>query len=108
MNISSIGGGAQALAQLQTPSVGDFRTRMQQGLAPVAKLFGMSTQQLMSAVQESGGSLADYAASKGISSDSLLAAIKQGLQANAPDGAQLSDDQLTNIANRIANRQPGQ
>lgn len=85
----------------------DFRTRMQQSLAPVAKLFGMTSDQLMSAVKSSGGSLADYAASKGVSNDNLTAAIKQGLQDNAPSGVQLSDTQLTNLAQRIENHKPG-
>jgi hypothetical protein len=80
---------------------------MEQGMEPVAQLFGTTPDQLMSDVRASGGSLADYAASKGISKDALIAAIKQGLQANAPNGAQLSDTQLTNLANRIANHKPG-
>jgi hypothetical protein len=80
---------------------------MQQAMAPVAQLFGMSSDDLMSAVKASGGSLADYAASKGISSSDLTAAIKQGLQANAPNGVQLSDSQLTNLAQRIENHKPG-
>lgn len=105
MNISSIGGvgGTAAVGANQN----DFRTRMQQSMAPVADLFGMTSDQLMTAVKESGKSLADYASSKGISSTDLTAAVKQGLQANAPGGVQLSDTKLTNLAQRIENHKPG-
>jgi hypothetical protein len=106
MNISSIGG-ASGMTGVTGANQNDFRTRMQQSMAPVAQLFGMSSDDLMSAVKASGGSLADYAASKGISSTDLTAAIKQGLQANAPNGVQLSDSQLTNLAQRIENHKPG-
>jgi hypothetical protein len=106
MNVSSIGGCGMP-NQAGRVSSSDFRARMEQGMAPVAQLFGTDTSQLMSDVQASGGSLADYAASKGVSKDALIAAIKQGLQSNAPNGAQLSDTQLTNLANRIANHKPG-
>ena len=106
MNISSIGG-ASGMTGVTGANQDDFRTRMQQSMAPVAQLFGMSSDDLMSAVKASGGSLADYAASKGISSTDLTAAIKQGLQANAPNGVQLSDSQLTNLAQRIENHKPG-
>jgi hypothetical protein len=106
MNISSIGG-ASGMTGVTGANQDDFRTRMQQAMAPVAQLFGMSTDDLMSAVKASGGSLADYAAAKGISSSDLTAAIKQGLQANAPNGVQLSDSQLTNLAQRIEQHKPG-
>ena len=106
MNVSSVGG---SVPSMQFDGVGstDFRSRMEQGMAPVAELFGTSASQLMSDVRASGKSLADYAASKGVSNDKLVTAIKQSLQANAPTGAQLSDAQLTNLANRIAGHVPG-
>jgi hypothetical protein len=104
MNISSITSGTAALGGVNQT---DFRTRMEQSMAPVAQLFGMTSDQLMSAVKASGKSLADYASSKGISSSDLTAAIKQGLQSNAPSGVQLSDSQLTNLAQRIENHKPG-
>jgi len=106
MNISSIAS-ASGMTGVTGANQDDFRTRMQQAMAPVAQLFGMSSDDLMSAVKASGGSLADYAASKGISSTDLTAAIKQGLQANAPNGVQLSDSQLTNMAQRIESHKPG-
>jgi hypothetical protein len=104
MNISSITSGTAALDGVNQS---DFRTRMEQSMAPVAQLFGMTSDQLMSAVKASSKSLADYASSKDISSSDLIAAIKQGLQDNAPSGVQLSDSQLTNLAQRIENHKPG-
>ena len=104
MNISSVTSGMTALGGANQ---NDFRARMEQSMSPVAQLFGMSSDQLMSAVKASGKSLADYAASKGISSTDLTAAIKQGLQNSAPNGVQLSDSQLTNLAQRIENHKPG-
>jgi hypothetical protein len=105
MNISSIGGAAGSNG-VGGANQTDFRTRMQEAMAPVAQLFGMSTDQLMSAVKASGGTLADYAASKGISNADLTTALKQGLQSNAPNGTQLSDTQLTNLVQRIENHKP--
>jgi hypothetical protein len=106
MNISAVIGNRDAWPT-DGVTQNDFHTRMEQSIAPVANLLGMSTSDLMNAVRQSGGSLADYAASKGVSRSDLIAAIKQGLQNNAPAGVQLSDTQLTNLANRIANHKPG-
>ena len=81
MNISSLASvNATSALGVHAGAQQDFRTRMQQSMAPVAKLFGMTTDQLMSAVKSSGMSLADYAASKGITNDNLTAAVKQGLR----------------------------
>ena len=86
----------------------DFRTRMQQALAPVAQLFGETTDQLMSELQSGKTSLSALAQSKGVSQTDLVNAIKQGLSQNASSNGQtLSDSQLTNIANRIANQVHG-
>ena len=106
MNISTIGG-ASGTNAVGGANQNDFRSRMEQSMTPVAQLFGMTSDQLMSAVKASGKSLADYASSKGISSTDLTAAVKQGLQSNAPNGVQLSDTQLTNLAQRIENHKPG-
>jgi hypothetical protein len=106
MNISSIGGAAGSTG-IGGANQSDFRTRMQQAMAPVAQLIGMTSDELMSAVKASGGTLSDYAAPKGISNADLTAAITQGLQNNAPNGAQLSDTQLTNLVQRIENHKPG-
>jgi len=85
-----------------------FQTRMQQALAPVAELFGESPDQLMSELQSGNTSLSALAASKGISQTDLVNTIKSGLQQSAPNnGTALSDTQLTNLADRIANRKHG-
>jgi hypothetical protein len=79
-----------------------YRNRMDQAFAPVAQLFNETPEQLMNELH-SGTSLADLAQSKGISQDDLVAAIKQGLQSSSTSASTLSDSQLTNLANRIAN-----
>ena len=92
----------------QTVGASSWQTRMQQALGPVAQLFGESAQQLMSDLQSGKTSLSALAKEKGISQTDLLNAIKQGLQqSSANGGSQLSDTQLTNLANTIANRVHG-
>jgi hypothetical protein len=104
MNINSVGGGTQP--QQAENSV--FQARMQQAFAPVAQLFGESTDQLMSELQSGKTSLTDLAKTKGISQGDLVNAIKQGISQTAQSGAPaLSDTQLTNIATRIANHKHG-
>ena len=85
-----------------------FQTRMQQALAPVAQLFGESSDQLMSELQSGNTSLSALATQKGVSQSDLISAIKQGIQQTSANGSPtLSDNQLTNIANRIANHKHG-
>ena len=85
-----------------------WQTRMQQALGPVAQLFGESAQQLEGDLQSGKTSLSALAQSKGVSQTDLVNAIKQGLQqSSANGGPQLSDSQLTNIANGVANRVHG-
>jgi hypothetical protein len=85
-----------------------FQTRLQQALAPVAQLFGESSDQLMSELDSGHTSLSKLAAQKGVTQTDLGSAIKQGLQQSAAsNGQSLSDSQLTNIANRIANHRHG-
>jgi hypothetical protein len=85
-----------------------FQTQMQQALAPVAQLFGESTDQLMSELGSANTSLSALASQKGVSQSDLVGAIKQGLQQTAAEkGQSPSDAQLTNIANRIANHKHG-
>jgi hypothetical protein len=85
-----------------------FQTQMQQALAPVAQLFGESNDQLTSELSSGQTSLSALASQKGISQSDLLSAITQGLQQTAADkGQSLSDSQLSNIANRIANHKHG-
>jgi hypothetical protein len=84
------------------------------GGGPGAQLFqtlatdlGVSTDDLQAA-RKSGQSLADFAQSKGISRDKLIAAVKDSFAANAPAGAAApSDDQLTAMANQMVDRKPG-
>jgi hypothetical protein len=83
-----------------------FRARMEQALTPVAQLFQETPDQLMNELQPGNKSLSDLAQSKGVSQDDLVNAIKQGLS-STPGGSPLSDTQLTNIANRIANHRHG-
>jgi len=85
-----------------------FQTRMQQALAPVAQLFGESTDQLVAQLDSGHTSLSALAANSGITQTQLVDAIKQGLQQSSPNNGQsMSDTQLTNIANRIANHRHG-
>ena len=98
----------QQLDPTQTADTSSWQTRMQQALGPVAQLFGESASQLMSDLQSEKTSLSALAQSKGISQTALVDAIKQGLQqSSANGGPQLSDTQLTNLANTIANRTHG-
>ena len=63
----------------------------------------------MQELQSGQTSLSTLAQQKGVSQTALVDAIKQGLQASsASNGAPaLTDTQLTNIANRIANHKHG-
>jgi uncharacterized protein YidB (DUF937 family) len=64
-----------------------------------AQKLGMSDDDLRSALQ-SGSSLADVAASKGVSTDDLVSAVAGSLQgAQLPDGASATD-LATNLVNR--------
>ena len=104
MNVNGVGGTTQP----QQIDQSAFQTRFQAAMSPVASLFGESSDQLMQQLQTGNTSLSDLAKSKGISQDQLTAAIKQGLQSTAANGAPaLSDTQLTNIANRIAGHKHG-
>ena len=72
-------------------------------LANVADLLGMSSDDLVAALRN-GSSMSDLASQKGISRDDLLAAITQGLQSSATAaGSSASADQDT-VAARIADR----
>ena len=74
----------------------------------LADALGVSTDELRQSAQ-GGQSLADLAKSKGISSDTLLDAVKSSIKsAGAADGRpELSDDQLTTMATNMINRTPG-
>ena len=71
-------------------------------IGPVAKALGLTPDAIHSALR-SGKTLAKLAGEKGVSRADLLAAIKEGLQAEAKaDGRTLSADQLSRLAARIA------
>ena len=107
MTVTGIGGSSQ-LYGAQGVGASSWQNRMQQAMGPVAQLFGESPQQLMSDLHSGKTSLSQLAQSKGISQADLLNAIKQGLQESAANGGPaMSDNQLTNLANMIANRVHG-
>jgi hypothetical protein len=107
MTVNAISNSA-VLDSSQIMDASSWQTRMQQTLGPVAQLFGESAQQLMSDLQSGKTSLSALAQSKGIAQTGLVNAIKDGLQqSSANGGPQLSDTQLTNLANTIANRVHG-
>ena len=71
-------------------------------IAPVAKALGLTPDEIHSALR-SGKTLAKLAGEKGVSRAALLAAIREGIQAEAKaDGRTLSADQLDRMAARIA------
>jgi hypothetical protein len=76
----------------------------QQALQPVATLLGTTTQDLMTKIQ-SGQTLSSIASSQGVSQNSLVSAIEQGLQNAAPQGSSQngpSQSDLATIAQNIA------
>ena len=71
-------------------------------IAPVAKALGMTADEIHSALR-SGKTLAKLAQVKGVSRAALLAAIKEGIQAEAKaEGRTLSAEELNEMAARIA------
>ncbi len=105
MDVTGIGGASQQ----HSGSAGVLEARRAQALAPVATLFKESTDELESELKTKGVSLGTLAEQKGVSKTDLVDAIKQSLQQKfAGDGANLSDTQLTNMANRIADHKRGQ
>jgi hypothetical protein len=95
---------AYAVSQQQQPPLGGSNPP---GLQTLATDLGVSTSDLQTA-RASGQSLADFATSKGISQDTLLAAVKDSITTNAPAGAPaLSTDQLNAMATDMVNRKPG-
>ncbi len=106
MEISSLDASQSAYAvfQQQQPPPG---SQTPPGLQTLATDLGVSTTDLQTA-RASGESLSDFATSKGISQDTLLAAVKDSITTNAPAGATpLSSDQLNAMATDMVNRKPG-
>jgi hypothetical protein len=72
-------------------------------LATVADLLGMSSDDLVAALRN-GSSMSDLASQKGISRDDLLAAITQGLQSSATAAGPSGSAEANTVAARIADR----
>ena len=75
-----------------------FDSQLQGAMGDVASLLGMSGQQLMANLAQSG-SLSAVAQSAGVSQQQLVSTIEKGLQ---DSGSNLTGTQLENVANRIA------
>ena len=95
LDIASVG-----TAQLKSTQSG--RTRSHPAMDAAAKALGMSTSDLRTALQ-SGQSLESIASSKGVSQDTLVAAMSSAIQEANPG---ISADQATKVATAIATRQP--
>jgi hypothetical protein len=81
-------------------------TERSQRLQTLATDLGVSTDDLETA-RANGQSLSEFASSKGISQDTLLAAVKDSITKDRPVNAPaLSSDQLTAMATRIINHKP--
>jgi hypothetical protein len=78
----------------------------QQVLQPVASLLGTTSQSLITQMQ-SGATLSGIAAQQGVSQNSLISAIEQGLQSTNPQSSALaqngSPSSLASVAASIAN-----
>jgi len=83
-------------------SINSQHKRTHPGMDAAAKLLGMSSTDLRSALQ-SGESLTQIASSKGISQDKLTAAMASAIQEANPT---MSSDQATKVATEIATRTP--
>ena len=78
---------------------GKFHDQLEGGMANVASMLKMSSQDMKTALGQTGGDLLSLAKSKGVSGQQVVDAVKQGLTAA---GSQLSGARLDNIASRIA------
>ena len=100
MNIGSVGASVPAHTVSGASPVmgGRFEGQLQGVMSDMTGLLGVSTQQLNTSVSQSG-SLSSVAADKGMTQETLVDAIKQGLQSA---GSTLTGTRLDNIATRIA------
>ena len=104
MTVNAINGGA-GVSGPEGAGASNWQSRMDTVMGPASKLFNETPEQLLSDLRTSNTSLSAYAQSKGVSQSDLIGAIKDGLQQEASvNGVTLSDSQLTNLANTIANR----
>lgn len=70
------------------------------GMDAAAKALGLTDAQLQQSLQ-SGSTLSDLARQQGVSEDSLVSAIAQSLQENAPAGSSSSTTDYTSLAQDI-------
>ncbi len=95
LNVASLGA-----SQLTSPQ--SWRTHSHPAMDAAATTLGMSASDLRTALQ-SGQSLASIASSKGISEDTLTAAMAAAIEQANPG---ISADQATKVATAIASRTP--
>ena len=95
LNVASLGA-----SQLTSPQ--SWRTHSHPAMDAAATTLGMSASDLRTALQ-SGQSLASIASSKGISEDTLTAAMAAAIEQANPS---ISADQATKVATAIATRTP--
>ncbi|MFN8028042.1 MAG: hypothetical protein U0W40_17260 [Acidimicrobiia bacterium] len=104
MDVRAIGNGnAWGLLGAGNGNNGHRFGRVDQAFSAAAKLLGESADRLRTELRAGGNSLTSLAATKGVSKDDLVGALKQGIQATH-GGAKLSDDQLTAMATHLADR----
>ena len=92
-------------AQISAAGLSSIQSQHKRGhpaMDAAAKLLGMSTSDLRSALQ-SGKSLADIASSKGISQETLTAGMAAAIQQASPN---VSAERATEMATAIATRRP--
>jgi lambda repressor-like predicted transcriptional regulator len=97
VQFSATGIGAVGLSAIQSGPM-----RGHPAMDAAAKVLGMSTGDLRTAIQ-SGGSLATIASSKGISQATLTAAMTAAIQQANPE---ISADQAAKVATAMVNRTP--
>jgi hypothetical protein len=91
-----------AIGAVGLSAIGSPQQRPHPAMDAAAKLLGMSASDLRSAMQ-SGQSLASIASGKGISQDTLTAAMATAIEEANPT---ISADQATKVATSIATRTP--
>ena len=100
--LSSVQSSTTHISAAELSSIQSQQKRSHPAMDAAAKLLGMSSSDLRSALQ-SGQSLADIASSKGISQDSLTSAMAAAIQKANPS---VSSEQATKVATAIATRTP--
>jgi len=104
MDVSAVSLDVSATSPWAARTTGRPQRPFRAAMDAAATALGMSPSDLMQAVR-GGQSLADVAKSKGMSQDDLVAAIATAI---GKQNTNLSADQATQIATRIATAAPGQ